>query len=89
MIDFEKTPEQPALITEREVLEGLSRLDLRRVKVDALKGISERERIVHLVNDILDNGYADEASSWGAYDANDGTLGSPEHPEDSIWPTLE
>lgn len=84
--DGDEQNERLALISEREVLEGLSRVDLRAVKVDALRGISERERIVRLVNDILDNGYADEGSSFGVYDANDGTPGSPERPGDSIWP---
>lgn len=44
----------PALFEERDLLEGLSPVELREIKTEALKGMSDRERIVNLVNDVLD-----------------------------------
>jgi len=42
------------LFSLRDVLEGMSPLELQAHKLKMLNGISDREAIVHLINDVLD-----------------------------------
>jgi hypothetical protein len=91
------TVEKAALISERGILEQQSPETLIAFKTLALEKLSELEAYVHMVNDVLD-GYGLEeptevllsnieqvALSHGVYDADDGTLGFYEHPEDNNW----
>lgn len=84
----ERLRNNEALISEREVLEGQSIETLVQMKADALAGISDRERIVHLINDVL-SGYGIAGSiapdPGAAYDANDDTPSYREHLDDSRW----
>ena len=61
----------------REIYEAQNTANLLGMKAVHLARVSDHEIHVNLINDVL-NGY-------GAYDADDGTLGSPEHPEDNRW----
>ncbi len=49
--------QQEALISEREVMEGLSPMELKAFIAHGCAKMSEIERMVHLANDVLENGY--------------------------------
>ena len=45
------------LMTERFVLEGFTPEQLRDIVLDGCNRISDIEKVVHIANDILENGY--------------------------------
>lgn len=72
--------EQPHLdgMSRRQMLEAQAPAVLIALKGEMLDKLSDLESDVHLINDVL--------LGYGLYDANDGTPGAAEHPEDDIWP---
>ena len=54
----EVTVKDPELMSVVEVLETMTPLELRAYKVKMLSGISDRESVVRMINDVLD-GYGD------------------------------
>lgn len=55
MIEFLKQNEtEPALFSRREVLEGQSEATLMEWRDEALSNISDLEKIVHEINDVMD-----------------------------------
>ena len=80
MPNFEQLP-LPGM-SHREILEGQEPAVLIALRAEMLERLSDLETSIHLVNDVLANGYAHPGE---AYDADDGTVGSTEHPEDDRW----
>ena len=73
-------------MSRRDILEAQEPAVLLGLRGEMLNRLSDLESEIHLVNDVLGGMGADPGD---AYDANDGTQGSPEHPEDSVWPGIE
>lgn len=51
---YNNHPEQEALMTEREVLEGYDPFQLAEMKTTLLSEISDRERVVNIINTMID-----------------------------------
>lgn len=75
---------QPSLFELRDLYEAQLPEQLVGMKSVHLDIISERETHVNVINNVL-GGYGVRGALDGFYDAQDGTLGSIEHPEDSKW----
>lgn len=78
---------QPHLegLSKRNVLEGQPPEVLVQLKGQILSRISYDEADVHLINDVLDGMGYSRVGDEAVYDANDGTIGHPEHWNDSRW----
>lgn len=72
-------------MSRREILEGQDPAVLIALRGEMLNRLSDLEKEIHLVNDVLGGMGADPGA---AYDANDGTAGAKEHPEDNLWPGI-
>ena len=73
------------LISKREVYEAQKPEVLIAHRAKLLGKLSLIESEIFLLNDVIDGYGYTRCDPGAAYDANDGTLGSPEHPEDEQW----
>lgn len=81
-------PENSALLQRQSIIEAMLPPELLEVRKGLFLQLNNVERDIKIINDVLDGyGYTEAIieSTTGIYDANDGTQGSPEHPEDSQW----
>lgn len=78
----EKLP-HPEYATLRPELEALNFDELMKLRVK----IGQEALLINMQLDLIDSVIVDTYGipPTGAYDANDGTLGSTEHPEDDQW----
>lgn len=73
------------LFSERSVFESQPPEVLKAHRQMLLGRMSLLESKVFLINDVLGGIGAEDADPGAAYDADDETKSSIEHPEDNIW----